>query len=323
MPQISVAIPAYKTPHLGQAIASVLAQTFTDYELLISDDCPDGQVKAVVEQFSDPRIRLIEGPRRGLVPNSVRLWEAASADLLKFVYDDDFLLPFCLAELAKPLQADPELTFTFCFRHLVDEAGAIVRSPEPFANKTATRFERNVMPEHMAGKIRNPIGEPTNILIRRSAFADASCLDAFCGIPIRHMIDVAFYLNAAQRGACVGVPGFHAAFRRHDTQVSRRRTAPAFSAGVFEWEVFVRGAVQLGLVTPEVALRGLPELERAYRLFEAPFPELTHRKERLPALKARLEAGETQVADDEFKAEWRWADGLIRERLGEPPLVTT
>lgn len=52
MPEVTVAIPAYKPAHLSQAIASVLAQTFTDYELLISDDCPDDSVRAVVAQFS-------------------------------------------------------------------------------------------------------------------------------------------------------------------------------------------------------------------------------------------------------------------------------
>lgn len=317
MPQISVAIPAYKPHYLSQAIASVLAQTFTDYELLISDDCPDGQVRAVVEQFRDRRIRLIDGPRRGLVPNSVHLWDAASTDLLKFVYDDDFLLPFCLAALTEAMLAEPALPFAFSFRHIVDEEGIILESPEAFTKKSSVRFERHVMPTHMLSNLRNPIGEPSNIIIRRSVFPDASCLGQFCGIPIRHMIDVAFYLNAAQRGDCLGVPGFHGAFRRHETQVSRRRDAPAFSAGLYEWEVFTRGSVQIGLVTHEAALKGLPALERAYRSSEALFPELAHRREQLPTLKVRLEAGETDLLDNEFLEEWRWADGLIRERMGE------
>lgn len=317
MPQMSVAIPAYKPQHLSQAIASVLSQTFEDYELLISDDCHDGHVRAVVEQFRDPRIRLIKGPQRGLVPNSVRLWDAASTDLLKFVFDDDFLLPFCLAALAAPMLKDPALPFAFNFRHIVDEKGVIVESPEIFTRKSPVRFEKHVMPMYMLSNLRNPIGEPSNIIIRRSAFPDASCLGQFCGIPIRHMIDVAFYLNAAQRGDCVGVPEFHSAFRRHDSQVSSRREAPAFSAGLYEWEVFTRGSVQLGLITHEVALKALPILERAYRSSEASFPELAHRRGRLPELRIRLEAGETDLVDDQFVEEWGWADRLIRERLGE------
>jgi cellulose synthase/poly-beta-1,6-N-acetylglucosamine synthase-like glycosyltransferase len=44
MPRVSVLIPAYKPRHLSQAIASVLAQTFDDYELLLSDDDPGGAV---------------------------------------------------------------------------------------------------------------------------------------------------------------------------------------------------------------------------------------------------------------------------------------
>jgi glycosyltransferase involved in cell wall biosynthesis len=321
MPAITVAIPAYKTAHLSQAIASVLAQTFADFELLISDDSPGGEVKAVVAQFGDPRIRLIEGPRKGLVPNSVHLWENASADLLKYVYDDDFLLPFCLAELSKPMQADPELTYAFAFRYIVDDGGSIVATPQPVAKGSGTRFAAPVLPRNIITNIRNFIGEPSNILIRRSRFPDASCLNQFCGVPIRHMIDVTFYMNAGLHGPAAAVPAFHAAFRRHAQSVSSLRRSPGFSAGVYEWELFVRGAVQLGLVTPAEALQGLPTLDRAYGIFETPdFPELSHRRQQLPQLKARLEAGERQLVDDAYLAEWRWADGLIRQRLGEAPL---
>jgi glycosyltransferase involved in cell wall biosynthesis len=317
MPLITVGIPAYKADHLSQAIASVLSQTFGDYELLISDDSPDDRVKAVVEQFCDPRIRLIDGPRRGLVPNSVHVWENASADLLKFVYDDDFLLPFCLAGLATPMEADRDLTFAFSYRYLVDGAGRIGGAPEPFAKGEPTRFAASVLPRHIVSKIRNPVGEPTNILIRRSRFPDTTCLSHFCGVPVRHMIDVTFYLNAALQGPSIGIPSFHAAFRRHEQQVSWRRKAPAFSAGVYEWELFMRGSVQLGLVTPQEALQGIAELERAYRLFEEGFPELVHRRESVPALKARLEAGDRDLIDEAYVTEWRWADGLIRARLGD------
>jgi glycosyltransferase involved in cell wall biosynthesis len=315
MSRITVGIPAYKATYLSQAIASVLAQTLTDFELLISDDCPDGSVRAVVAQFADPRIRVIEGPRQGLVPNSRHIWDQASCDLLKFVYDDDFLLPFALAELSNALSADPSYTYAFSFRHNVDAAGRILSSPEPFASKAATRFEAPIIATHIISKIRNPVGEPSNILIRRSAFPDSSCLAAYCGIPIRHLIDVAFYMNAARRGPCVGTPAFHAAFRKHPEQVSMLRKAPAFSAGLYEWEICMRGAVQSGLLPPATAAAGLTELTRAYTLFQEGYPELVQFRSKLPALRALLEAGETQVLTDEFYADLRSAEALIAARV--------
>src|SRR5689334_5753558 len=132
MAQISVGIPAHKTAFLVQAISSVLSQTFTDFELLVSDDSPDGSVGDLVRRFQDPRIRLIEGPRQGAVANCVRLWEGASCDLLKYVYDDDLLYPTALADLAALLAKDPQYVFAFSRRVVIDEFGRVIRRPEAF-----------------------------------------------------------------------------------------------------------------------------------------------------------------------------------------------
>jgi len=304
MPKITVAIPAFKTGHLSQAIASVLAQTFTDYELLISDDCPGGGVKAVIDGFRDPRIRLIEGPRQGLVPNSVHLWEQASCDLLKYVYDDDFLLPFALEALGGRLEAAPEAAYAFSFRHLVDGEGRITSSPRSLKGEAVTSYAPGVVPEAIIRNMRNFVGEPSNVLIRRSRFPDASCLNRYCGLPVRHMIDVCFYLNAGAHGPCVGVPEFHAAFRQHAQQVSAGRAAPAFAIGFIEWELFVRGSVQSGLVPAASTGEAVPWLERAYLGLEGDFPEVVPLRARLPDLHERLAAGETDLLDAAFIANW-------------------
>ena len=46
MPKISVLMPVYKTPetYLRETIESVLGQTYTDFEFLILDDCPEHPV---------------------------------------------------------------------------------------------------------------------------------------------------------------------------------------------------------------------------------------------------------------------------------------
>ena len=54
-------------PLIGETIASVQAQTLTDWELLIADDCSTDQTAAIVESHAanDPRIKLIRQPRNG------------------------------------------------------------------------------------------------------------------------------------------------------------------------------------------------------------------------------------------------------------------
>ncbi|HKR88927.1 MAG TPA: glycosyltransferase family A protein [Phenylobacterium sp.] len=300
MPHVTVAIPAYKPAHLGQAIASVLAQTFTDFELLISDDCPNGAAREVVARFGDPRIRLIQGPRQGLVANSVHLWENAAADVLKFVYDDDFLMPFAVADLLGLLEQNPHVAFVFCARQVVDADGRILPSNATIPPGPPTLFSSEVLVEALVGEIANPVGEPTSILFRRSTFDGPQCLSRYCGAPVRHNIDVAFYLNAAERGPCVGTPAVGAAFRRHPQQASSLTGAGSFAYGVAEWELFLRGAVSRGMAAPAAALRGLERLELHYRNHRGRFPELEGLLGGLPGLRERLQNGARHLLDEAF-----------------------
>jgi len=59
-PQITVALPVYNgEQYIAIAIKSVLAQTFSDFELLILDNCSTDNTLDIIRTFSDPIIRLI------------------------------------------------------------------------------------------------------------------------------------------------------------------------------------------------------------------------------------------------------------------------
>ena len=90
------------------------------------------------------------------------------------------------------------------------------------------------------------------------------------------------------------------AFRRHGAQVTSLQRAPDFSYGVAEWEVFIRGAVASGLVTPDVALRNFDRLVLHYGNHRALFPELDEPADALPALREGLERGERDLLDAAF-----------------------
>jgi glycosyltransferase involved in cell wall biosynthesis len=64
IPRVSVVMPVYNVaPHVEATISSVLAQTFTDFELLVLDDCSTDGTAAVVQAMRDPRIRFIQNAR--------------------------------------------------------------------------------------------------------------------------------------------------------------------------------------------------------------------------------------------------------------------
>src|SRR5580693_2274528 len=105
MPFITVAIPTYRRlPILRRAVESVCAQTFTDWEIVISDDeTPPGETWKFLETLSasDARIRpIMNGSPHGQCPNHNTALKRARGEWIKILHDDDVLKPNCLEVLA-------------------------------------------------------------------------------------------------------------------------------------------------------------------------------------------------------------------------------
>lgn len=105
-PAVSVCIPAYRRPaELRQAIASVLDQSFADFEVIVGDDSAD--LEHVVAEFTDPRVRYVRNDRRlGMVGNWTRLLDLAQSPYRSLLMDDDILLPGFLDATVPILRAD-------------------------------------------------------------------------------------------------------------------------------------------------------------------------------------------------------------------------
>jgi glycosyltransferase involved in cell wall biosynthesis len=105
MPFITVAIPTYRRlPMLRRAVESVFAQTFTDWELVVSDDeTPPGETWNFLQTLasSDPRVRpLMNGSPHGASFNHNNALRVARGEWIKILHDDDVLKPICLEVLA-------------------------------------------------------------------------------------------------------------------------------------------------------------------------------------------------------------------------------
>ena len=94
MPKVSVLIPTYNyARYIGEAIESVLNQTFTDFELIIIDDqSKDNTDEVVAKYLHDPRVSYHKNPvNLGLVGNFNRALELANGEYIKFLLADDKL----------------------------------------------------------------------------------------------------------------------------------------------------------------------------------------------------------------------------------------
>ena len=76
--KVSVIMPAYNSEvYIRESIDSVLAQTFADFELIVVDDGSTDTTAAIVESYTDCRIRLIRQPNQGVSVARITGQEAA------------------------------------------------------------------------------------------------------------------------------------------------------------------------------------------------------------------------------------------------------
>jgi glycosyltransferase involved in cell wall biosynthesis len=109
-PLVSVLMTAYnREKYIAEAIESVLAQTFTDFELIIVDDCSkDGTVEIARHYTHDSRVRLhVNEQNLGDYPNRNRAAELAQGRYLKYLDSDDVLYPFGLSAMVQIMAQYP------------------------------------------------------------------------------------------------------------------------------------------------------------------------------------------------------------------------
>ena len=118
-PLFSIVTPVYNPPLdvLETMVQSVLDQTFTDWELILVDDCsPDERVRELLRDVAarEPRVRLIERSENGhIVVASNDGVDAARGEFIALLDHDDLLVPKALAHMARAIATDPEVDYLY------------------------------------------------------------------------------------------------------------------------------------------------------------------------------------------------------------------
>lgn len=127
LPAISVAMSVYNcAPYLEMAIASILNQTFTDFEFLILDDGSSDESATIIDRFaaSDDRIAVIRRENRGLIDSLNELIAKARGVWIARMDGDDIAHPDRFAKQIAFLKANPGYGVLGTWTADIDEAGA-------------------------------------------------------------------------------------------------------------------------------------------------------------------------------------------------------
>jgi hypothetical protein len=208
---VSVLMPVHNAgAFLREAVDSILAQSFTDFEfVIINDGSTDGAFEAL-RSLTDPRLRLVDNPRNlGLIATLNRGLELAGAPLLARMDADDVAEPDRLARQVAAFDADPDLALLGSWAVQIDAGGrtaGLMRTPVDHA-------------EILHAILAN------NTFIHPSVVARADVLRRLGGYPREavHAEDYALWLQVVARHKTANLAEPLLRYRIHAGQVSQRK----------------------------------------------------------------------------------------------------
>jgi glycosyltransferase involved in cell wall biosynthesis len=188
-PLVSVIIPAYNRAHLiGRAIASVLAQSYRNFEIIVVDDASTDDLTATLAKAHSARLRCITHSRnRGAAAARNTGIAAASGEFVAFLDSDDVWFPDKLAQqIAAMRDQPPEIVGHVCAYNCL-RTGYSLRVIAP--GWTLLTFRRHQL-------LGCTCGPGTTLLCRRSIFAAIGPLDE----ELRRLEDWDWLLRLSEKG---------------------------------------------------------------------------------------------------------------------------
>jgi len=196
---------------VGEAIESILAQTFADFEFIIVDDCStDGSLR-VIRSYDDPRIVLLRNETNlGVARSLNRGLEMARGEYLARMDADDRCAPERLEKQVAYLQAHPELAAVGTWARLIDAEG----------RATGKEYLTPCEPAEIRREAIRRIGIPAHA----TAMIRTAALRRLGGYrPWRYVEDYDLWLRLTDQEACVAaIPEYLYEIRRHENQETRR-----------------------------------------------------------------------------------------------------
>ena len=173
-PRLTVGLPVYNGEiFLPEALDALLAQTFDDFELVISDNASTDSTAEICREYAklDSRIRYIRQERNiGRVPNHNFLVSQASSEFFKFAAYDDLYARSLLERCIEALDSHREAIVAHCWEGRIDEEGNLisglaysVSADAPLASERFRSMLFDGWDDYMYGVIRTSVVRRTHL----------------------------------------------------------------------------------------------------------------------------------------------------------------
>lgn len=237
-PTVSVLMPVYNAErYLAEAVESVLAQTFTDFELLVIDDGSTDGSLAILRRYEaqDPRVRLVSRPNTGYVVALNEMLGMARGEFLARMDADDVCMPERFERQVHFLREHPDVVCLATVIDLIDLAGRLLHPV------TGALTHEEMEQQALDGVV--PLNHPT-VMMRKASVVEVGGYRTWA-MPAE---DLDLWLRLARVGRLAKLPETHLRYRLHPSSVSERQQALQMER--------IRDVVQEAR-----QVRGLPPLE--------------------------------------------------------------
>jgi glycosyltransferase involved in cell wall biosynthesis len=228
-PLVSVLMPSYNSEKfIGIAIQSVLNSTYTNFELIVTDDNSTDNTYYIAKSFEekDKRVKVyLNDKNYGDYPNRNKAASYAKGIYLKYVDHDDFIYPYGLEQLVHYMEQFPDAGYGLC--SLDQDDNQIY----PFELNPEEAYIRNYFQSSLFHKA------PLSSIIKRDAFESVG---GFTGKPF--LGDFEFWHIISQKYKLVLMPQGIVWYRRHENQESKKLEKNSIQA--FNYLVFGKQLVE-------------------------------------------------------------------------------
>lgn len=173
-PKLTVGIPTFnRSSWLGETIESVLAQTFTAFRLIVSDNASEDETTKVVRSFGDERIDYVRSEANiGAIGNLNRLIALAKTQFLLLLPDDDVLYPGHLGASVELLERFESVGLAHSAYDSIDARSRVIRRVDPWICRSPVTIERR---DRALERLMTSSGGLcfSSVVYRRKAIVDA------------------------------------------------------------------------------------------------------------------------------------------------------
>ena len=244
-PRVSIAMPVYNGERfMAQAVDSMLAQTYEDFELIIVDNCSTDRTEELSRDYvaRDRRVRYVRNERNiGGPANFRRSFELCSGEYHKWSTADDYWAPTIVEKGVALLDADPELVLAFSRTKVVDADGNLIRDYDDHLH---------LMQDSPSSRFRRVL-ETTSLchaqlgILRRSVMLKTQLMGSELASDIRFVAEMSLYGKFAVIPEYLFYRRFHqdaSSWDRENMERQRDYYAPGSngSFGMHTWRRFAR-----------------------------------------------------------------------------------